>query len=40
MSRVHAAGGVRALFLGVEARVWQAVWQTLFMQVFPRLLRF
>ena len=40
LRRVHAAGGVRALFLGVEARVWQAVWQTLFMQVFPRLLRF
>lgn len=40
LRRVHASGGVRALFLGVEARVWQAVWQTLFMQVFPRLLRF
>jgi hypothetical protein len=39
MRQVYREAGVRGLFAGVEARVGQAVWQTIFMQVFPRFLR-
>lgn len=40
MRRVVAAEGWMGLFRGIEARCGQAVWQTLFMQVLPRILRF
>jgi len=40
MRGVVAAEGWGGLFRGIEARCGQAVWQTLFMQVLPRILRF